>query len=329
MAGTVRILKEGEVLFRSGEKADSMYIVRKGSLKVYFLKGNDEVQLALLSDGAIVGEMAFFDQKPRSAHVKALTQTEVTEISRSDFDKLLTQIPKWLVTMMQSLSGRLRTANDKIAVLEKVQQGSGATNDFPFSPLVRSLRLLQLLTLQLGQKDTTTVFLDYQTTLDWWMQLTGWPRDYFAKLIDTLQKQGMVQKRGDGNAKIYLTGRARLQAFTDFLVELQPRVTHSSAAEFSSVWIDMLESAILEASQSGYESYNVPVLSLQSPVTYVALDVSDRMKIAENLAQWLQLKHTKSNVEFLLKVNPKESKNHVALLRVLQNFISVRLDRLE
>ena len=86
MAGTVRILKDGEILFRSGEKADSMYIVRKGALKVYFLKGNEEVQLALLSDGAIVGEMAFFDQKPRSAHVKALAQSEVTEISRSDFD---------------------------------------------------------------------------------------------------------------------------------------------------------------------------------------------------------------------------------------------------
>ena len=124
MAGQVRILKEGEILFRSGERADSMYIVRRGALKVYFLKGNEEVQLALLNDGSIVGEMAFFDQKPRSAHVKALTQTEITEITRADFDKLLTQIPKWLVTMLQSLSGRLRTTNEKLAALEKSQEGA-------------------------------------------------------------------------------------------------------------------------------------------------------------------------------------------------------------
>lgn len=329
MAGTVRILKDGEVLFRAGEKADSMYIVRKGALKVYFLKGNEEVQLALLSDGAIVGEMAFFDKKPRSAHVKALAQTEVTEISRSDFDKLLTQIPKWLVTMMQSLSGRLRTTNEKLAVLEKVQKGSGNSNDYPLSPMVRTLRILQLLTHQLGQKEGTAIFLDYQATLEWWLQLTGWPRDYFSKFIDVLQEQGMVQKRGEGAPRIFLTARARTQAFIDFIVELQPRVTSENLAEFSPIWIEMLESAIAEAVESGYESYNVSALNLSTSASYAILDNNQRRRIAEGVAHWLKLKHTKSNVEIFLKISPKENNNHVALLKLLQAFLSERLDRIE
>ncbi len=329
MAGTVRILKDGEVLFRAGEKADSMYIVRKGALKVYFLKGNEEVQLALLSDGAIVGEMAFFDQKPRSAHVKALAQTEVTEISRSDFDKLLTQIPKWLVTMMQSLSGRLRTTNEKLAVLEKVQKGTGNSNDYPFIPMVRTLRILQLLTPQLGQKEGTAIFLDYQTTLEWWLQLTGWSRDYFSRFIGVLQKQGMVQMRGEGAHRIFLTARARMQAFTDFVVELQPRVTSESLAEFSPLWIEMLESAIAEATESGYESYNVSALKLSKSAEYSKLESNQRLKIAEGVAHWLKLKHTKSSVEILLKISPKDNKNHVVLLKLLQAFLSERLDRIE
>jgi CRP-like cAMP-binding protein len=329
VAGTVRILKDGEVLFRAGEKADSMYIVRKGALKVYFLKGNEEVQLALLSDGAIVGEMAFFDQKPRSAHVKALAQTEVTEISRSDFDKLLTQIPKWLVTMMQSLSGRLRTTNEKLAVLEKVQKGTGNSNDYPFIPMVRTLRILQLLTLQLGQKEGTAIFLDYQTTLEWWLQLTGWSRDYFSRFIGVLQKQGMVQIRGEGAPRIFLTARARMQAFTDFIVELQPRVTSESLAEFSPLWIEMLESAIAEATESGYESYNVSALKLSKSAEYSKLESNQRLKIAEGVAHWLKLKHTKSSVEILLKISPKDNKNHVVLLKLLQAFLSERLDRIE
>ncbi len=329
MAGTARILKEGEVLFRTGEKADSMYIVRKGSLKVYFLKGNEEVQLALLTDGAIVGEMAFFDQKPRSAHVKALTQTEIMEISRADFDKLLTQIPKWLVTMLQSLSGRLRSTNERLAILEKAQQGKTRLNDFPFAPILRTLRILQLLTLQLGQKDGTTIYLDYQTTLDWWMQLTGWSRDYFSKFIDALQKHGMVQKKGEGAARIYLSGRARMHALTEFLAEIQPRVTHESLAQFSPVWIEMLEAAITEATESGYETYNVSVLKLTRAPAFAALESARRLKVAENLAQWLMLKQTKSNVELLLKINPKETKNHVALLKLLQLLIADGLDHLE
>jgi CRP/FNR family cyclic AMP-dependent transcriptional regulator len=329
VAGTARILKEGEVLFRTGEKADSMYIVRKGSLKVYFLKGNEEVQLALLTDGAVVGEMAFFDQKPRSAHVKALTQTEVMEISRADFDKLLTQIPKWLVTMLQSLSGRLRSTNERLAILEKAQQGKAKLNDFPFAPMLRTLRILQLLTLQIGQKDGAVIYLDYQTALEWWMQLTGWSRDYFSKFIDALQKHGMVQKKGDGAARIYLSGRARMHALTEFLAEIQPRVTHESLAQFSTVWIEMLEAAIAEALETGYESYNVAVLKLSKPPSFALLDAAQRMKCAENLAQWLMLKQTKSNVEVLLKINPKENKNHVVLLKLLHVLIAEGLDHLE
>jgi len=334
VAGTVRIIKEGEVLFRTGEKAESMYIVRKGSLKVYFLKGNEEVQLALLGDGAIVGEMAFFDQKPRSAHVKALAQTEVTEISRADFDKLLTQIPKWLVTMMQSLSGRLRTTNDKLALVEKAQQATSSSvqSDYPFLPLVRSLRLLQILALQLGQKDGTTLFLDYQTTLEWWMSLTGWSRDYFSKFIDVMAQQGLLQKRGDDSRtapRIVMSARAKLQMFTDFMVNLQSRVSAASLSEFNIAWIEMLEAGISEAAASGYESYNVPVLKLATAGSYATLDEKKRMAVAEHLAQWLQLKTSKTNVEILLKIAPKENKNHVVYLKILLAAINARIDHIE
>jgi CRP-like cAMP-binding protein len=326
----MRILKEGEILFRTGEQATSMYIVRRGSLKVYFLKGNEEVQLAILNDGAIVGEMAFFDQKPRSAHVKALTQVEINEITRADFDKLLTQIPKWLFTMLQSLSGRLRTTNEKLAALEKAHLGASqaAVADYPFVPLVRSLRILQLLIHQIGQKDGTNIWLDWQATLDWWMSLTGWSRDYFVRFVTTLEKQGLLTKRGDdGKApRIVLTGRSRLQLVTDFLVQLQSRATTASAQDFSPAWIALLEAVIAEANASGYESYNVPVLALPATYQGVPVDPKVRMQIAESLAQWLQLKTTKTNVEILIRISPKEHKNTPVLLKMLHSFMGDRLD---
>lgn len=333
MAGQVRILKEGEILFRTGEHADSMYIVRRGSLKVYFLKGNEEVQLALLTDGTIVGEMAFFDQKPRSAHVRALTQTEVTEITRADFDKLLTQIPKWLVTMMQSLSGRLRTTNEKLAAMEKLQQGnSQATlSDYPFVPIVRTLRILQLLMNQVGQKDNAGLVLDYQTSLEWWMSLTGWSRDYFSHFVTTLEKQGLVSKKADdGRApRLLFAARARFQLFTDFVVAVQSKASAESVQAFGLPWISLLEAALAEASASGYESYNVPISTL--PATYAGIpsDTKVRLQTAEWIAQWLQLKVTKSNVEVLLRLSPKEQKNTPVLMKMLHGFLVEKLDRID
>ena len=332
MAGQVRILKEGEVLFRAGQQADSMYIVRRGSLKVYFLKGNEEVQLALLTDGAIVGEMAFFDQKPRSAHVKALTQTEITEISRADFDKLLTQIPRWLVTMLQSLSGRLRTTNEKLAAFEKSQNGvsQASTNDYPFVPLVRTLRILQLLTTQIGQKDHAGISLDFQTSLDWWLSLTGWSRDYFARFTDVMEKQGLLSKKSeDGKPlRLILTGRAKLQLFTDFVSSVQSRASFQSAEEFGPTWIAIFDAALAEAAGSGYEAYNVPISTLPTTYAGVPTDVKLRLQIAEQLAQWLQLKITKSSVEILLRLSPKEHKNTAVLLKILNVFLSEKLDKI-
>lgn len=329
MAGTVRILKPGEILFRTGEKADSMYIIRRGSLKVYVLKENEEIQLALLADGAIVGEMAFFDQKPRSAHVKALTQSEITEISRADFDKLLTQIPRWLVTMLQSLSGRLRSTNEKLLLVEKDLQSRRGASDFPLTPLIRSLRILQLITLQLGQKEGAQVFLDQSAALEWWMSLTGWSRDYFFRFITTLQKMGVLQKRGESGQRLVLTGRARLQAFTDFIVELQPKVTSSLLAEFTPMWLELLESAVAEAQESGYESYNVSVFKLTGSPALKELSSAQKISIAAHISKLLSLKHTQSSSDFLIKVNAKQGKNQLVLMTMLWNCISDRLDRLE
>jgi CRP/FNR family transcriptional regulator, cyclic AMP receptor protein len=329
VAGTVRILKPGEILFRTGEKADSMFIIRRGSLKVYALKESEEVQLALLSDGAIVGEMAFFDQKPRSAHVKALTQTEITEITRADFDKLLTQIPRWLVTMLQSLSGRLRSTNEKLLQVEKYLQGSNGASDVPLTPLVRTLRILQLLIVQIGQKDGTQITLDQGTALEWWMMLTGWSRDYFLRFMVSLHKMGVVQKRGEGAQKIVLTGRPRLQAFTEFVAEIQPRITHELLGSFAPVWVEMLEAAIAEAQQSGYENYNVSVVNLSTSNALKELNAEQKIIIGSKLSALLALKYTQSSTDFLIKINPKQAKNQLILLNMFWSCISDRLDRLE
>jgi len=329
VAGTARILKPGEILFRTGEKADSMFIIRRGSLKVYALKENEEIQLALLADGAIVGEMAFFDQKPRSAHVKALTQSEITEITRVDFEKLLTQIPRWLVTMMQSLSGRLRSTNEKLLHTERALQAGQGASDFPLMPLVRTLRILQLLTLQLGQKDGAQIVIDQSAALEWWLMLTGWSRDYFMRFMTTLQKMGVVQKRGDSGQKIVLTGRPRMLAFTEFMAQLQPKLTQDSLRDFSPAWIEMLELAIAEAQESGYESYNVAVLKLTKGEILKELSAEQKSRIAVDICKLLSLKYTQSSVDFLIKITPKQAKNQLIFLKMLWSCMSDRLDRLD
>ena len=64
-------IKSGVILCNEGDKADKVYLILSGKVKVYKIdkKGN-ETELAILEEGNMFGEMALFDKGVRSAVVK-------------------------------------------------------------------------------------------------------------------------------------------------------------------------------------------------------------------------------------------------------------------
>ena len=75
-----------------------------------------------LTSGAMIGEMALFDNKPRSASAAAITDVEFTHISKADFNRIMKQIPKWFVNLMSTLSSRLRVTNDRLNEAESLSK---------------------------------------------------------------------------------------------------------------------------------------------------------------------------------------------------------------
>lgn len=68
--------KTGEALFNEGDKADGLYLIRRGSVMVSHLLGGREVVISYVSAGNYVGEMALMMDAPRSATVRAAVPTE-------------------------------------------------------------------------------------------------------------------------------------------------------------------------------------------------------------------------------------------------------------
>lgn len=66
-----------DVLFREGDQADGLYMIRRGSVTVSRMTAGKEVVLAYVSAGNYVGEMALVSNRPRSATVRAASTTEV------------------------------------------------------------------------------------------------------------------------------------------------------------------------------------------------------------------------------------------------------------
>ncbi len=120
----LRFLVPGDVLIREGEKAKNVYLLRKGSLRVYLKRENGEVEIGKINVGEFVGEMAYINNQPRSADVIATTDCELIEIPLDHLDVLLFQKPTWAKALMITLSNRVKKANETLEAVQAKKTGS-------------------------------------------------------------------------------------------------------------------------------------------------------------------------------------------------------------
>ena len=96
-----------QTIFDEGDVGDSMFIIVDGAVRIH--KGDKE--LAVLSKGKFVGEMALLDQEPRSASVTSTEETTLLEINGEDFYDLMASRMEIMQGIVKILTQRLREAN--------------------------------------------------------------------------------------------------------------------------------------------------------------------------------------------------------------------------
>jgi len=164
MASKEIALKAKDILFEEGDQSKSMYLIRNGAIRIFKRKGDGKIEIETLRGGSIVGELSFFDGQPRSASAEALVTTELVEITRSALDAALSQSPEWLVTLIKTITARLRTANNRIRILESVSieydidKHGNRTKEYTFitmSELLRFCTALLTVTSRYGKNQST------------------------------------------------------------------------------------------------------------------------------------------------------------------------------
>lgn len=113
-ASTELELDRGHYLLRRGEPGGDIYLVQDGSLEVVDRRASPEVILAVLHPGAVVGEMAFLDDSPRSADVRAADSVTVRRWAKEDLRQLLHRQP---ILAAQFYEGVAREAADRMRAL--------------------------------------------------------------------------------------------------------------------------------------------------------------------------------------------------------------------
>jgi CRP-like cAMP-binding protein len=117
-----RRLRPGQVLMKEGDRGAEMYFVHRGSLAVVkAVRDGVEHVMARIGAGEFVGEMALFDRRPRSATIRAESETHLLVLNRPAVQALMNASPGAAAALMRALSeefiARLRRSDQLIAEL--------------------------------------------------------------------------------------------------------------------------------------------------------------------------------------------------------------------
>jgi CRP/FNR family cyclic AMP-dependent transcriptional regulator len=111
---TITHFAEGQVLFREGDPADSVFRLLSGAVDILRELDGDPILLGTVGAGQFIGEMGVVENRPRSATARAASEVEVEILTPTEFLDQIAGSPRAARELIQRLSQRLREADDRI-----------------------------------------------------------------------------------------------------------------------------------------------------------------------------------------------------------------------
>jgi CRP/FNR family transcriptional regulator, cyclic AMP receptor protein len=108
-------IAEGSYLLRRGEPGGDVFVVTEGALEVVDNRYRPEVVLDTVGAGDIVGDMAFLDQGPRSADVRAIAPTACLKFVRNELLQVFAEDAEIAAEFYRSLCERMSDRHRELA----------------------------------------------------------------------------------------------------------------------------------------------------------------------------------------------------------------------
>ena len=114
------VFQPGETVIKEGEPGETMYLILEGEVSVN--KGQEqghEIELDRISAGDYFGEMALFEDIPRSATIRTQKETRLLMLHKREFAEIVREYPQIALHICRVLGARLRKLHDKVKRNEK------------------------------------------------------------------------------------------------------------------------------------------------------------------------------------------------------------------
>ena len=121
-----RAYRNGEIVFEEGSMGRDMYVIQDGEVEILKGTGESQFRLAVLGKGQIFGEMALFENLPRSATVRVKGKARILTVDARAFLSKVSADPTLAFHILKEMSRRVRRLDDEIKQLrDQVKELSG------------------------------------------------------------------------------------------------------------------------------------------------------------------------------------------------------------
>jgi CRP-like cAMP-binding protein len=93
--------KKGEVIADFGDVGEALFFVLEGQGCLMAQMPESEMEIGKIQPGEMLGEMSFFDRKPREVRLRAGADTRLLRIKRSMYQRLRLERPLLAVLLLE------------------------------------------------------------------------------------------------------------------------------------------------------------------------------------------------------------------------------------
>lgn len=111
MQNRVEEFKENEIICREGDPSSDLYFLESGKLLICTVQGTQVKAIARIEPGEFIGELSFFDGKPRASHIVAIEPSRIVIIPKHE---LVKSLPSWYLEIGKNLTKKVRLLDQVI-----------------------------------------------------------------------------------------------------------------------------------------------------------------------------------------------------------------------
>ncbi len=99
------VYKPNDVICRQGDPSSDLYFLKEGRLLICTVQGTQVKAIARIEPGEFIGELSFFDGKPRATHIVAIERSVVIQLPK---EEIMSHLPFWFVEVGKNLTKKIR-----------------------------------------------------------------------------------------------------------------------------------------------------------------------------------------------------------------------------